>query len=72
MTHKASILPFFLEEFWIMSHLECRLNQRFWRSKKVVQVVQIGGRGDSRLMRLTKLEFDLAMVELKTVKDNLH
>ena len=28
-----------------MSHFECRLNQRFWRSKKVVQVVQIGVRG---------------------------
>ena len=27
-----------------MSNVECRLNQRFWRSKKVVQVVQIGGR----------------------------
>ena len=26
-----------------MSHFECRLNRRFWRSKKVVQVVQIGG-----------------------------
>ena len=24
-----------------MSHFECRLNRRFWRSKKVVQVVQI-------------------------------
>ena len=29
-----------------MSHFECRLNQRFWRSKKVVQSVQIGGRGE--------------------------
>ena len=28
-----------------MSHLECCLNQSFWRSKKVVQVVQIGGEG---------------------------
>ena len=28
-----------------MSHFECRLNLRFWCSKKVVQVVQIGGRG---------------------------
>ena len=28
-----------------MSHLECRLNRRFWRSKKVLQVVQIGGGG---------------------------
>ena len=28
-----------------MSHFECRLSRRFWRSKKVVQVVQIGGRG---------------------------
>ena len=28
-----------------MSHVEVRLNRRFWRSKKVVQVVQIGGRG---------------------------
>ena len=28
-----------------MSHFECRLNRRFWRSKKVIQVVQIGGRG---------------------------
>ena len=26
-------------------HIECRLNRRFWRSKKVVQVVQIRGRG---------------------------
>ena len=25
-----------------MSHFECRLNRRFWRSKKVVQVVQTG------------------------------
>ena len=36
MTHKASILPLFM----IISHFECRLNRRFWRSKKVVQVVQ--------------------------------
>ena len=28
-----------------MGHFECHLNQRFWRSKKVVQVVQIGGPG---------------------------
>ena len=28
-----------------MSHFECRLNRCFWCSKKVVQVVQIGGRG---------------------------
>ena len=28
-----------------MSHFECRLNWRFWHSKKVVQVVQIGGGG---------------------------
>ena len=28
-----------------MSHFEYRLNQRFWRSKKVVQVAQIGRRG---------------------------
>ena len=27
-----------------MSHFECRFNRRFWRSKKVVQVGQIGGR----------------------------
>ena len=26
-------------------HIECRLNRRFWRSKKLVQVVQIGGMG---------------------------
>ena len=44
MTHKASIC-FFIEEFWIMVHVECRLNRRHWRSKKVVQVVQIGWRG---------------------------
>ena len=31
-----------------MSHFECNLNQRFWLSKKVVQVVQIGGRGGCR------------------------
>ena len=24
-----------------MSHFECRLNRRFWRSKKVVQAFQI-------------------------------
>ena len=44
MTHKASIC-FFIEEFWIMVHVECRLNRRLWRSKKVVQAVQIGWRG---------------------------
>ena len=33
------------EEFWIMSHFECPLNRRFWRSKTVVQVVQIAGEG---------------------------
>ena len=26
-----------------MSYFECRLNRRFWRSKKVVQVIQNGG-----------------------------
>ena len=26
-----------------MNHFECHLNRRFWRSKKVVQVVQFGG-----------------------------
>ena len=29
-----------------MSHFECPLNRRFCRSKKVVQVVQIGGGGE--------------------------
>ena len=38
MTHKTSVLPLFKKNFG------CRLNRRFWRSKKVVQVVQIGGR----------------------------
>ena len=28
-----------------MSHFECRLNRRFWRLNKIVQVVQIGVRG---------------------------
>ena len=28
-----------------MSHFECHLNRHFWRSKKVVQVAQIRGRG---------------------------
>ena len=32
-----------------MSNLECRLNRRFWRSKKVVQVVQIGGGTKSKI-----------------------
>ena len=41
MTHKA----FIEDKFWIMSHFECCLYRRFWRSKKVVEVVQIGGRG---------------------------
>ena len=41
---------FILEEFWIMSHFECRLSRRFWRSKKVVQVVQIGGRGKGEVI----------------------
>ena len=27
-----------------MSHFECHLSRRYWRSKKVVQVVQIRGR----------------------------
>ena len=31
MTHKASIC-FFIEEFWIMVHVECRLNRRLWLS----------------------------------------
>ena len=38
---KSKYSAFIEEEFWIMSDFECRLNQRFWRSKKVVQVVQI-------------------------------
>ena len=32
-----------LEEFWIMSHFECRLNRRFCCSKKVVQIGGGGG-----------------------------
>ena len=31
-----------------MTPFECHLNWRFWRSKKVVQVVQIGGGGGPR------------------------
>ena len=37
-----------------MSHFECRLNRRFWRSKKVVQVVQIGERGGGAEVIWTK------------------
>ena len=40
-----------------MIHFKCRLNQRFWRSKKVVQVVQIGGRlagGEGNLDKIQK------------------
>ena len=33
-----------------MSNFECGLNRRFWRSKKVVQVVQIGGRGGGEVI----------------------
>ena len=32
---------FILEEFRIMSHFEYRLNRRFWRSKKVVQMGEV-------------------------------
>ena len=34
-----------------MSHFECHLNRRFWRSKKVVQ---IGGRGGGNLDKIQK------------------
>ena len=27
-----------------MSHFECRLNQRFWRSKKLYKLSKLGGR----------------------------
>ena len=37
-----------------MSHFECRLNRRFWRSKKVVRVLQIGGRGGGNLDEIQK------------------
>ena len=33
-----------------MSHFECRLNRRFWRSKKVVKVLQIGVRGSKEMI----------------------
>ena len=33
-----------------MSHFEFHLNRRFWRSKKVVQVVQIRGRGGGEVI----------------------
>ena len=45
---------FIYEEFWIMSHLKCCLNRRFWLSKKVVQVVQIGGKGGGNLDKMQK------------------
>ena len=32
---------FIWEEFLLMSNFKCRLNQRFWRSKKDAQVIQI-------------------------------
>ena len=28
-----------------MSHIECRLNQRFWRSKKLYKLLKNGGEG---------------------------
>ena len=38
-----------------MSHFECRqLNWQFWHWKKVVQVVQIGGRGRGNLDKIQK------------------
>ena len=40
-----------------MSHFEYRLNRRFWRSKKVVQVVQIGGRGGGQNPKEQQLFF---------------
>ena len=50
-----------------MSHFECRLNQRFWRSIKVVQVVQIGGRGRGNLDKIQKNSyFFLETVPYKT------
>ena len=39
-----------------MSHFECRLNRGFWRSKKVVQVVQIWGRGAGGGGNLDKIQ----------------
>ena len=47
------------------------LTSTFLAFKKDLQVVQIGGSGDSRLMRLTKLDFDLAMVELTPVEGTI-
>ena len=32
-----------------MSHFEYRLNQHFWRSKQVVQVVQRGGANSNKI-----------------------
>ena len=47
-----------------MSHFECPLNRRFRRSKKVVQVVQIGGGGGgSPLAQKAKLGFKLLLLE---------
>ena len=42
------------QEFWIMSHFEGRLNQRLWRYEKVLQLVQIGGRGGGNLEKIQK------------------
>ena len=40
----TTYVAFIWEEFWTLSHFESSLNWCFWRSKKVVKVVQIGGR----------------------------
>ena len=40
-----------------MSHFECRLNRRFWRSKKVAQVVQIWGEGGGGIQKKSSFFF---------------
>ena len=64
MTHKASSM-LLSKEFWIMSYFECRLNRIFWRSKKVVQVVQnVGGGNLDKILNQNQIIKDRTFLKL--------
>ena len=48
-----------------MSYFECRLNQIFWRSKKVVQVVQnVGGGNLDKILNQNQIIKDRTFLKL--------
>ena len=60
------------EEFWIMSHFECRLNRRLWRSKKLYKLSKLGGGVGAVIWTKSKRSATFFKIPSLTVKAHLY